>query len=58
MTEVKNQGFWAAEALRKKPKQAGITVRNLGTHLFLTQEMLETVRKAAKVTVSKRPRGR
>ena len=54
VSEIKNQGWRDTEASRTKPKQAGITVRNLGTHLFSTEEVLEMVREAAEVTESRK----
>jgi len=46
----------ASEA--RKRKRAGITVGNLGTHVFSTEDCLERVREAEAATESRRRKGK
>ena len=52
LQEIKLEGL--REAQQRKKSRAGINVRSLGTHLFLTEEVLETVQKAADATAAKK----
>ena len=52
LQEIELEGLRDAQH-RKKPR-AGINVRNLGTHLFSTEEVLETVQKAAEATAARK----
>ena len=53
VSEVENQGWRGAKASRKRPR-GGINVKNLGNRLFLTEEVLETVQKAAEAMAARK----
>ena len=53
ISEIKNHGWRGAQASKKRPR-GGINVKNIGTHLFLTEEVLETIQKAADATAARK----
>ena len=53
ISEIENHGWRGAQASRKKFR-GGINVKNLGTHLFSMEEVLETVQKAADATAARK----
>ena len=55
--EKENQGLRDASEARKR-KRAGITVGNLGTHVFSTEDCLERVRVAEAVTTARKTKGK
>ncbi len=55
--EKENQGLRDASEARKR-KRAGITVGNLGTHVFSTEDCLERVREAEAVTTARKTKGK
>ena len=56
LQEIELEGL--REAQQRKKHRAGINVRNLGTHLFSTEEVLETVQKAADATAARKGSGK
>ena len=55
--EKENQGVRDASEARKR-KRAGITVGNLGTHVFSTEDCLGRVREAEAVTTVRKTKGK
>ncbi len=55
--ERENQGLRDASEARKR-KRAGITVGNLGTHIFSTEDCLEQVRAAEAATTARKGKGK
>ncbi len=55
--EKENQGSSDTTEARKR-NRAGITVRNLGTHVFSTEDCLERVTAAEAVTTARKTKGK